>query len=401
MRNVDPGSLLQTAEQSPQIELGLREETASYDPPMSVELGIWRLQGATTTPVTTSALANEATLEAILEADPSILGLDVLLVIGRQVITSFGTRIDLLCIDGEGTLFVIEVKKARTPREVVAQALDYGFWTDQVSTDEIADLYARHHEGESFADGFRQRFDDDAPEELSGDHQLVIVASSLDPSTDRIVQYVRERGVPIYVVFFQYFRDGEHEFLARTWDADPLREGAARPVTQKKTRAAWNGQDFYVTFGEGERRAWEDALRYGFVSGGGGKWYSQTLQALFPGARVFVHIPQTGYIAVGKVMETAQRVNDFEVEVDGRRLPILEAPLRAPKMGERADDEEQSEYLVRVEWQKTLPQEKAIWEKGMFANQNTVVRLRDPFTLERLVQAFDLDEHEDAYISML
>jgi len=364
---------------------------------MPVEFGIWRIEGAKTTPVTASALANEATLEAILEADPSILGLDVLLVIGRQVITSFGKRIDLLCIDSEGTLYVIEVKKARTPREVVAQALDYGFWIDQVTIDEIGDLYARHHEGESFAEGFRQRFDDDPPEELSGEHQLVIVASSLDPSTDRIVQYVRGRGVPIYVVFFQYFRDGEHEFLARTWDADPLRaEGAARPHMPKTARAPWNGQDFYVTFGEDEQRTWEDALRYGFVSGGGGKWYSQSLQALFPGARVFVYIPKTGYVAVGKVLETAQRVKAFEVDVDGHRVPILDAPLRAPKMGDRADDEELSEYLVRVDWQKTLPKEKAIWEKGMFANQNTVVRLRDPFTLERLVEAFGLDEHEDA-----
>ena len=116
----------------------------------------------------------------------------------------------------------------------------------------------------------------------------------------------------------------------------------------------------------------------------------------FPGARVFVYIPKTGYVAVGKVLETAQRVTDFEVDVDGHRLPILEAPLRAPKMGDRADDVEQSEYLLRVVWQKTLPREKAIWEKGMFANQNAVVRLRDPFTLERLVEAFALDEHEEA-----
>lgn len=245
-------------------------------------------------------------------------------------------------------------------------------------------------------DGFRQRFDDDPPEELSGEHQLVIVASSLDPSTDRIVRYVRDRGVPIYVVFFQYFKDAEHEFLARTWDADPLRAKAAvKTVTAKKTRPPWNGQDFYVTFGEDERRTWEDALRYGFVSGGGGKWYSQTLQMLFPGARVFVYIPRTGYIAVGRVLETAQRINDFTVDVDGQQVPILDAPLKAPGMGLGADDEEQSEYVARVEWLKTLPKEKAIREKGMFANQNTVVRLRDPFTLERLVEAFALDQAEE------
>jgi len=318
-------------------------------------------------------------------------------VIGRQLITSFGKRLDLLCMDSEATLYVIEVKKERTPREVVAQALDYGFWIDQVTLDEIADLHAKHHDGETLADGFRQRFDADLPDELSGEHQLVIVASSLDPATDRIVQYVRNRGVPIYVVFFQYFRDGDTEFLARTWDADPLRtETVAKAATVKKPRAPWNGQDFYVTFGEDERRTWDDALRYGFVSAGGGKWYSQTLQALFPGARVFVYIPKTGYVAVGKVLETAQRINDFQVDVDGRRMPILEAPLGAPKMGEGADDEEQSEYLARVEWLKTLPKTEAIWQKGMFANQNTVVRLRNPFTLERLVEAFGLDEHDEA-----
>ena len=363
---------------------------------MPIEFGIWRMEGAKATPVTASALANEATLEAILEADPTILGLDVLLVIGRQVITSFGTRIDLLCMDSEADLFLIEVKKARTPREVVAQALDYGYWISELALGDVAELYAKHHDGETFEAGFRQRFDVDPPEALSGEHQLVIVASSLDPSTDRIVRYVRDRGVPIYVVFFQHFKDGEHEFLARTWDADPLHvEAAAKPAAPRKPKAPWNGQDFYVTFGEDRRRTWSDALKYGFVSGGGGKWYSQTLQTLFPGARVFVYIPKTGYVAVGKVLETAQRIDDFTVAVDGQQVPILEAGVSAPEMGVGADDEDQSEYVVRVEWLKTLSKEQAVWEKGMFANQNTVVRLRDPFTLERLVQAFGLDEHDE------
>jgi hypothetical protein len=47
-----------------------------------------------------------------------------------------------------------------------------------------------------------------------------------------------------------------------------------------------------------------------------------------------------------------------------------------------------------VDWVKTLPQGQAIWEKGMFANQNTAARLRDPFTLERLIEAFGLDGEE-------
>jgi hypothetical protein len=80
-------------------------------------------------------------------------------------------------------------------------------------------------------------------------------------------------------VRLQYFRDGEHEYLARTWDADP---GHVEPVktASRKPRPAWNGQDFYVAFGDPERRSWEDAVRYGFVSAGGGEWYSRSLQAL-------------------------------------------------------------------------------------------------------------------------
>src|SRR4051795_8989358 len=102
---------------------------------MPIEFGIWRVEAEKTTPVKTSALENEARLEGILQQDPSILGLDVLLIVGRQVITTFGTRLDLLAMDSEGSLYVIEVKKGRTPREVVAQALDYGYWLSDLTLD--------------------------------------------------------------------------------------------------------------------------------------------------------------------------------------------------------------------------------------------------------------------------
>jgi len=45
------------------------------------------------------------------------------MLIGRQEETGHGGRIDLLGIAPDGTLVLIEVKRSRTPREVVAQAL--------------------------------------------------------------------------------------------------------------------------------------------------------------------------------------------------------------------------------------------------------------------------------------
>ena len=365
---------------------------------MPIELGIWRVEDERTTPVKTSALENEARLEAILQHDPSILGLDVLLIVGRQVITTYGTRADLVAIDSDGMLYIIEVKKARTPRDVVAQALDYGYWIDELTIEDVAEIYSEQNGGAPFDEAFRKRFDEAPPEVVADEHRLVIVASSLDPQTDRIVRYVRERGVPINVVFFQYFRDGGQEFLTRTWDVDP--RVATRTPTKaagtRKPKAPWNEQDFYVAFGDSARRSWNDAVRYGFVSGGGGRWYSQTLQALFVGARVFTYIPQVGYVGVGTVTETVQPVGEFTVALDdGRTVPILEAPLENPGIGKDADDEDLREYLVRVDWFRTLQPSQAFREKGMFANQNTVVRLRDTFTLERLTELFELDQQPD------
>lgn len=43
-----------------------------------------------------------------------------LMVIGRQVITSSGGRIDLLCMNGDGDLVVVELKRDKTAREITA-----------------------------------------------------------------------------------------------------------------------------------------------------------------------------------------------------------------------------------------------------------------------------------------
>src|SRR3954454_21758939 len=94
---------------------------------MPVNFGLWRLDGETVTKVETASLSAEERLEDFGESRIDILGLGDLLVVGRQVITAFGKRIDLLAIDAQGDLQILELKKDRTPREVVAQALEYGF----------------------------------------------------------------------------------------------------------------------------------------------------------------------------------------------------------------------------------------------------------------------------------
>lgn len=368
---------------------------------MPIEVGIWRL-GERPEKVNMSAIDSELMLEDALVKDLSILSPQLML-IARQVPTSYGKFIDMLAMDASGDLSIIELKRNRTPREVVAQLLDYASWVQSLSYEEIAAVYSDSNPGKKIEEGFDDAFGASLPEQINQNHQLIVVASELDSSTERIINYLSDNyGVPINAVFFRFFRDGDRNYLARTWLIDP--EEVERKVSKskgKKGSEPWNGRDFYVSLGEGERRNWDDCRRYGFVSGGGSKWHSQTLNLLFPESRVFVNIPKTGYVGVGIVIQTAMPVKDFriiEAHMDGNvevkefGIPILDAPLQAPNMGENADDSDLCEYLVRVEWLKVVPKNEAYWEKGLFAIQHTACRLTSSFTIERLTQHFGLDD---------
>lgn len=71
--------------------------------------------------MSTTSIPLESRLEELIEADPAILGEPVLF-IGRQVPTAHGRYIDLLGVDANGGLHVLEFKRNRTPRDVVASS---------------------------------------------------------------------------------------------------------------------------------------------------------------------------------------------------------------------------------------------------------------------------------------
>lgn len=347
---------------------------------MPVEFGVWRTDGAHTTRLQAGKMDQEDRLEEILFKDIAIAAPNWM-VIGRQVPTDYGTFIDLLAMDRDGELIVLELKKDKTPREVVAQLLDYGSWVRNLKDEHIASIYESYlkkfYSGSpatSLDSAFCTRFQvSQMPDVLNESHQLVVVASALDPSTERIVTYLADvHGVPINGIFFRIYQDVDREFLARAWLMEPM-------VAEAKVDAAagnepWNGE-YYVSFGHGRRRHWDDATKYGFISGGGGSWYSGTLRLLEPGARVWVNVPATGYVGVGYVTSSAVAVGEFVVrQPDGTERPITELAQKAPDMYKDMDDPELCEYLVGVKWVKSVALDKAIREKGFFGNQNTVCK---------------------------
>ncbi len=362
---------------------------------MPIKTEMWRIDNGLEK-VSFSSLEAEKKLESILDKDISIID-PGLMVIGRQVTTSFGKYLDLLAIDSEGHLAILELKRDKTPRDVVAQTLDYASWVQGLTYDDIIKIYATYDTTRDFESAFEETFGTPPPETLNEDHKILIVAAELDNHTERIVNYLSSNyGVPINAVFFQYFKEGQSEYLSRSWLIDPVQvETQASKVVKSRGKEQWNGVDFYISFGDDKRRNWEDAVKYGYIAAGGGKWYSNTLSLLPVGARVFVCVPKVGYVGVGIVKDEVVRVNDFMVDVDGKPTPILQLPHNAPDMGKDSNNPELSEYLVRVDWINTKPIEEAIWEKGMFANQNSACKLRNKFTVERLTEIFELNQSNE------
>jgi Endonuclease NucS len=350
---------------------------------MAIRTALWKV-GTTPVLLGSSSLDREQQLEDMIVAAPALVS-DEWMLIGRQADTGFGGRIDLLAIAPDASLVLIELKRDRTPRDVVAQALDYAGWVENLKPENIRELYERFSPGRNLAEDFRTRFGSTLDEEaLNQSHQIVIVAESLDESSERIVGYLSARGIGINVLCFQIFKHGSEQLLSRSWLLDPV-QSQVNAAQQERVQEPWNGE-FYCSFGHDEDRNWADARSLGFVSAGGGAWYSRTLQLLKPGDRIWVKVPRTGFVGVGIVTGHAQPVATFLIN----ERPIREL-TRGNFHAELDGDPERCEYVVPVSWIQTVPLEQGVQEVGMFGNQNTVCKPTTPkwrSTVERLKHHF-------------
>jgi hypothetical protein len=191
---------------------------------MATEIKIWQIsqKEGLLVPVDDSFMEAhhlEEDLESWIEKDPSILGDDVL-VIDRQLPIEGVGRLDLLCVDAAGTFVVVELKRDLTPREAVAQALDYASWLDGASEPEIETILERAEEklGKPLEEAFTDHFQTEMPELVAQNHRIILAAPRLDAAAERIIAYLANRyAVQINAVFFKYARlaNGE-EILARS-----------------------------------------------------------------------------------------------------------------------------------------------------------------------------------------
>ena len=210
-----------------------------------VKLWITSEGGAAVSLSARERIAYEHLFEDMLTQCSDMLGDDVNLV-ARQLTTVSGP-LDLLGVDQDGKLVVYELKRGETPREAIAQAIDYASWLDSLDFDELARRISDHHPAgidrgfDDFDDWYTELFAEDQAEQLRPT-RIVVVGLGIEPGAERMAQWLAEKGVDIEAITFHAFEHDGRTVLARqvevsSEDVSPLRNRSAPPRPDPERRA--------------------------------------------------------------------------------------------------------------------------------------------------------------------
>ena len=162
---------------------------------------------------------NESELEKIIEQNISIVSMN-LVVIGTQCRISKSNQnfaIDMLAINRDGSIIVIEFKKGKTSREVVAQAIEYASLVEELDYEKINIIFKEYVDRIGNIDKdldlinyvnkkFKEKLEKDS---INQKHEMLIIASQLDESTKRIIEYLRSnyRKVNVNGININMYKD--------------------------------------------------------------------------------------------------------------------------------------------------------------------------------------------------
>jgi len=151
----------------------------------------------------------EIDLEILLEKNPEyFLENSKVLIIGRQVTTNLNTFIDLLGIDKDGNTVVIELKREKTPRDTIAQILEYASFVEFLDYEQLNGIYQDYSGDEMSLEEYHQQFfqnNGDTNVAFNKSSKLMIVAQNISTGIKQTALYLRKKGIDIYCMEFKYF----------------------------------------------------------------------------------------------------------------------------------------------------------------------------------------------------
>jgi hypothetical protein len=175
---------------------------------MTTEIQTWQIVDGKLKRVETTLADRGRTevydLESWVSSNPDIIGED-LIIIGRQIQTKSGP-LDLLALDRSGNLVVVELKRDKLPREVLAQAIDYASDISSWSLDRLSEICTKFT-GKSLEDCISESFPEENLENLNinSNQRIILVGFAIESSLERMINWLSERyNMDINAVVLHY-----------------------------------------------------------------------------------------------------------------------------------------------------------------------------------------------------
>lgn len=210
--------------------------------------------------IKTDTIDYERYFESWLENSPTLLLDDddgsTVLWIGRQVSVSVGDTDkypDLLGIDASGDLVIVELKKGKTPREVIAQILEYAAWgsrLDYEMLDELARSYYSQDptmSGKTLKQMYQEVFNPDGDTErdvvFNRRQKLYIVAEQVSLVIRQVSEYLRDiYSMNLNHLEYEILRTPDGEYLISVEKTLGFEKPSIREVRSSVSSSAnrWN-----------------------------------------------------------------------------------------------------------------------------------------------------------------
>lgn len=193
-----------------------------------------------------SDLKREANLEQrLVRTDGAKIGDVEVLYVGRQGSPGEGGIFDILGVDERGDTVIVELKRDRAPRYIVAQALEYAAEIRNVDYDYINEQYQtflRDEQGDtdpgdtpSLREAHQEYFDleDQLSErEFNTEQRLVVVGTDFQDVSLNMADFLREHGIDVVAVEYSTYRADEEGIELLTTD------GIRRPLSEEPSTAS-------------------------------------------------------------------------------------------------------------------------------------------------------------------
>lgn len=200
---------------------------------------VYRLTDKTMERVSEHELEDEATLENhLVKTSGAEIGGVELMYIEQQGRPDAGGKFDILGLDQEGNAVILELKRGRSPRKVIAQALEYAAGIRNETYGDLALRYQKFlrdrgeseggaHGGE-LVDAHASYFelgDTLAEREFNTDQRIVVVGTSFGDKALNMADFLREHEIDFVCVEYSAYaaEDGALELLTTDAIRRPLR----------------------------------------------------------------------------------------------------------------------------------------------------------------------------------